>query len=77
MDEKIINWLLEKDVSLQYQVHRDLLSISRPDLQRRIAHEDWETAFIKERHPEGHWGRGFYQPKWTSSYYTRLDLKTI
>ena len=32
-NEKIINWLLEGDISIQYQVHRDLLSVHREDLR--------------------------------------------
>ena len=38
MDEQqIIEWLLQGDVSIQYQVHRDLLGNDRKDLQDRIA----------------------------------------
>ena len=33
--------------------------------------------FLRERRQEGHWGRGFYQPKWTSTHYTILDLKNL
>ena len=29
------------------------------------------------RRPDGHWGRGFYQPKWISTHYTLLDLKHL
>jgi hypothetical protein len=77
MDECIRDWLLEGDVSIQFQVHRDLLGELRPDLQARIADDGWGAAFLAERHPQGHWGRGFYQPKWTNSHYTLLDLKTL
>ncbi len=77
MDENIRDWLLEGDVSIQFQVHRDLLGEPHPDLQARIANEGWGAAFLAERHTQGHWGRGFYQPKWTSSHYSLLDLKTL
>ncbi len=77
MNERIRDWLLEGDVSIQFQVRRDLLGESRPDLQARIANEGWGAAFLERRHPQGHWGRGFYQPKWTSSHYTLLDLRTL
>lgn len=77
MERKVLDWLLEGDVSIKYQVHRDLLGRDRTDLQARIAHEGWGAQFLAARHPEGHWGRGFYQPKWTSSHYTLLDLKTL
>jgi hypothetical protein len=77
MDTKILNWLLTGDVSVQYQVHRDLLGQNRPDLQTRIAQEGWGARFLAARRPEGYWGKGFYQPKWTSSHYSLLDLKTL
>ena len=29
------------------------------------------------RHSNGHWGDRFYQPKWTSTHYTLLDLRNL
>jgi hypothetical protein len=74
---EIINWLLEGDVSIQFQTYRDLLDESRPDLQNRIATEGWGAQFLNARDPKGFWGRSFYQPKWTSTHYTLLDLKHL
>ena len=76
-NNKIIKWLLAGDVSIQYQVFRDLLSEERKDLQARIASEGWGKRFLSKRKPEGHWGLKFYQPKWTSSHYTLLDLRNL
>lgn len=73
----LINWLLEGDVSIRYQTYRDLLEADRPDLQNRILEEGWGQRFIAARHPEGHWGRGYYQPKWTSSHYSLLDIRNL
>jgi len=75
--QAITDWLLKGDVSIQYQVHRDLLSINRHDLQERIAREGWGAQFLAKRKPEGHWGDRFYQPKWISSHYTILDLRSL
>lgn len=75
--EQLIEWLLAGDVAIQYQVQRDLLDQERPDLRRRIAHEGWGAHFLRLRRAEGHWGRGFYSPKWTSTHYTLLDLKHL
>jgi hypothetical protein len=75
--DEIIEWLLDGDVSIQYQARRDLLGEDRPDLQRRIVTEGWGKRFLDSRNPDGSWGRGFYQPKWTSSHYTLLDLKNL
>jgi hypothetical protein len=77
IEKAILDWLLDGDVSIQYQVHRDLLNEELPDLQSRIAEEGWGARFLAKRLPNGHWGREFYQPKWTSTHYTLLDLKTI
>lgn len=78
MDEKgLLSWLLEGDVAIQYQVYRDLLGVTKPDLQERIATEGWGARFMQARHPDGHWGQKFYQPKWTSTHYTLLDLKHL
>ena len=77
MIKDIISWLLSGDVSIQYQTHRDLLGIDKPDLQQRIATEGWGAKLLSLRKPNGHWGRDFYQPKWISSHYTLLDLKNL
>lgn len=75
--DETLHWLLDGDVAIQYQIHRDLLGEDRPDMQARISTEGWGARFLAARNPEGHWGRGFYQPKWTSSHYTLLDLRHL
>ncbi len=77
MDNRVIAWLLQGDVAIQFQVYRDLLGEERPDLQARIAEEGWGARFLSKRLPSAHWGRDFYQPKWTSTHYTLLDLKHL
>jgi hypothetical protein len=77
IDDQLIQWLLKGDVSLQYQVQRDLLGSDLPALQERIATEGWGAQFLKLRGENGHWGRGFYQPKWISTHYTLLDMKHL
>ncbi len=79
-EDGIVQWLLDGDVSIQYQVHRDLLSSDRATqlkLRKRIEKEGWGAKFLDARQESGHWGRGFYQPKWTSTHYTLLDLKNL
>ncbi len=78
MDEKqIIEWLLDGDVSIQYQVYRDLFGEVKTDLQERIATEGWGKQFLSKQNPKGHWGDRFYQPKWISTHYTLLDLRNL
>jgi hypothetical protein len=78
LDERqLVAWLLEGDVSIQYQVHRDLLETEKPNLRDRISTEGWGAQFLSFRKREGHWGQRFYQPKWISTHYTVLDLKNL
>ena len=77
INDRPMDWLLAGDVAIQNQVDRDLLDEERPDLRARIAREGWGARFLAARRPEGYWGRGFYQPKWTSTHYTLLDLKHL
>jgi hypothetical protein len=74
---EIIDWLLQGDIAIQYQVYRDLLDKDRGALQNRIAHEGWGKQFLAHRKANGHWGKKFYQPKWTSTHYTLLDLRNL
>lgn len=74
---EIIKWLLKGDVSIQYQVQRDLLSTDRNDLQEKISKEGFGAKFLSKRKADGNWGVKFYQPKWTSTHYTLLDLRNL
>jgi len=73
----LLEWLLDGDVSIQYQVQNDLLDHDSPALRKRISSEGWGQKFLSFRKPEGHWGDRFYQPKWISTHYTILDLKNL
>jgi hypothetical protein len=76
-ESELIKWLLNGDIAIQYQVHRDLLNSEQKQLQKRIENEGWGARFLSFRKEEGYWGRGFYQPKWTSTHYSILDLKNL
>jgi hypothetical protein len=69
--------LLSGDVAVQFQTTRDLLHRYDADLQARIAAEGYGRVLLEARGADRHWGRGFYQPKWTSSHYTLLELKNL
>ena len=77
IDDLTLKWLLNGDVSIQYQVYQDLLSADRKDLQKNIELEGWGAQFLSKRRSDGHWGLNFYEPKWASSHYTLLDLRNL
>jgi len=60
MNKGIVSWLLEGDVSIQYQTYRDLLDTDKPRLQKKIESEGWGFQFLCCRKKNGHWGRSFY-----------------
>ncbi len=74
---EIIKWLLDGDVAIQYQIHRDLLNDDRLELQRKIENQGWGKRFLINQNSDGHWGKKFYQPKWISTHYTLLDLRNL
>ncbi len=79
--DKIISWLLSGDIAIQFQTKRDLLSADKKvlaTLQKRISTEGWGKVFLQKRDCKtGKWGNGFYGPKWISTHYTLLDLRSI
>lgn len=77
MKPRQLDWLMQGDVAVAYQAARDLLDDDRPALKARIPSEGWAARLLAARGADGHWGRGFYEPKWTSTHYTLLDLCTL
>lgn len=73
----VIDWLHAGDVAIAFQARRDLLDVTDHLLQARIASEGWGERFLAARSDDGTWGQRFYQPKWISSHYTLLDLRTL
>ncbi|MGV9711115.1 hypothetical protein ACWDTI_10685 [Gordonia sp. NPDC003424] len=78
MDEvPVLEWLLRSDPAVAYQATRDLLGDDDPRLQSRIADDGVGATLLAARGPDGHWGGGFYNPKWTSTHYTLLELRGL
>jgi hypothetical protein len=76
----VTEWLLAGDPSVIYQTQKDLLEFPAAKLrsvQNKIALEGWGKSFLDKQRPDGHWGRGPYQPKWICTHYTLLDLKNL
>ncbi len=73
-------WLLEGDAVIQYLTHRDLLHTQADMLapmQALIAQEGIGAHLLSCQNEDGHWGLHYYQPKWTCTHYTLLELKNI
>jgi hypothetical protein len=71
---EVLPWLRAADASTAYLVARDLEGDEDPVLRSAVAGSGVGAAILDARRSDGHWGSGFYQPKWTSTHYTLLEL---
>ena len=76
----VIEWLLDGDPSIRWQVMRDLTGEpeSRVAAERSlVAKEGWGALLLSLQNDDGQWGGGAYSPKWTSTTYTLLQLRDL
>lgn len=73
--DPVLRWLLAGDPAVAHQTRRDLLDDPDPVGRAAIVRSGTAAAILAAQRPDGHWGRGFYQPKWTSTHYTLLELR--
>jgi hypothetical protein len=80
LESKVIQWLLDGDVSIRWQVHQDLLGSAEDIVRRergRVGREGWGARLLHLQDAQGTWGGGWYNPKWTSTTYTLLLLRDL
>jgi hypothetical protein len=78
MDASVIEWLLEGDASIRWQVKRDLLDAPEDQIaadRALVATTGWGADLLGRRDTAGRWAGGLYGPKWTSTTYTLLLLR--
>jgi hypothetical protein len=79
-DPMAIEWLLDGDAAVRWQVMRDLLDESA-DLvaaeRARVATTGWGARLLGYQDPAGTWAHALYSPKWTSTTYTLLLLRQL
>lgn len=73
----LIQWLLGGDISIQYQVKRDLLGDDDIDLRKRIEFEGFGKRLLDKQQTDGHWGGGYYHYKWINTHYTLLEFRRL
>src|SRR5258706_8151657 len=80
----VIEWLLEGDPAIRWQVLRDLVGAADGAVERerrKVGREGWGARLLARQDPEGTWAGGkssdggLYSPKWTSTTYTMLLLR--
>lgn len=66
----VIDWLLDSDPAIRWQVLRDLTDASPDDVaaeRARVTHEGWGARLLALQGADGTWGGGAYFPEWTST----------
>lgn len=76
MDE-VVAWLLDGDPAIRWQVERDLLGQSGTETRRLVASQGWGAQLLSHRQPDGSWPHGWYDPKWTSTFYSLQLLQQL
>jgi hypothetical protein len=78
--DAVLDWLLEGDPAIGWQALRDLCGASPAAVgrqQKRVAKEGWGARLLELQDADGRWAGGLYNPKWTSTTYTLLLLRTL
>ncbi len=78
--KSVMQWLLDSDPSIRWQVMRDLTE--EPDEvvaaeRSRVVSEGWGARLLDLQGPEGKWGSGASTPKWEPTLYTLLLLRDM
>jgi hypothetical protein len=76
----VVEWLLDSDPSLRWQVMRDLTAAPDDAVaaeRSRVAVEGWGARLLARQGPDGQWGGGTYFPHWTSTAYSLSLLRDL
>lgn len=68
-----MEWLLDSDPSIRWQVMRDLANESEQAVaavRARVATEGWGARLLERQRPDGTWGDGSAAPVWSSTLHT-------
>lgn len=75
-----LEWLLDSDPSIRWQVMHDLTDTPPPIVaaeRARVANEGWGAAILDQQRPDGQWGDGETTPFWWSNMYTLVFLRDL
>ena len=76
----IMQWLLDSDPSIRWQVMRDLTGEPAEvvaAVRARVASEGWGAQLLGQQRPDGNWGDDIATPHWRSNLFTLLLLRAL
>ncbi len=80
LNDPVVEWLLDSDPSIRWQVMRDLTDAGTAIVaaeRARVASEGWGTLLLDQQRPDGQWGDGVATPFWWSNLYTLVFLRDL
>ncbi len=66
----VIDWLMDSDPSIRWQVMRDLTDAPADDVgaeRARVAREGWGAQLLAAPDPDGRWSGGTFFPRWVAT----------
>jgi hypothetical protein len=76
----ILDWLLDSDPAIRWQVMRDLTDTAPASIaaeRARVAEEGWGARLLADQRADGQWGDGVATPFWWSNMYTLVFLRDL
>jgi hypothetical protein len=76
----VIDWLLDSDPSIRWQVMRDLTGATAEEVDKeraRIAHEGAGARLLAAQGPDGRWGRAAWNRGWNSTMHVLMLLRHL
>lgn len=80
MPDAVVEWLLDSDPSIRWQVMRDLTRAPAEIVaaeRSRVATGGWAARLLDQQRPDGQWGDGVATPFWWSNMYTLVWLRDL
>ena len=78
--DAFIDWLLDSDPSIRWQVMRDLTDTPAQVIaaeRARVTSEGWGLTLLEQQRPDGQWGDGVVHPFWWTNMYSLLFLRDL
>jgi hypothetical protein len=75
-----VRWLMAGDVSIRWQVQRDLLRKPREEWeaeQSKVAGQGWAASVLAHQDENGRWTPRLYSHKWISTTYSMVLLRRL
>ena len=66
----VIDWLMDSDPAIRWQVMRDLTDAPPAEVAKeraKVAREGWGARILAAQDPDGRWSEGTFSPEWIST----------